>query len=127
MVAVVPERLADAPPVGAAEGARPPPPGPSGVLAGTITTRGGREGFAVAGGLLAVTITTSGDRKVLPMTADWPPPETTVMVNPLDSKAPMSAVVLTVRVRPRWSVAMPAASELDPASRAGLPGKRGIV
>ena len=50
------------------------------------------------------------------------------MVNPLDSKAPMSTVPLTMRGSPRWSVVTPAGMRaLLPASMAGLPGSRAMV
>ena len=45
--------------------------------------------------LLAVTVATSGSGNTAP--AVWPLPEVTAMVNPLDSKAPMSTVPLTMR------------------------------
>ena len=46
--------------------------------------------------LLAVTVATSGSGNTAP--AVWPLPEVTAMVNPLDSKAPISTVPLTMRV-----------------------------
>ena len=77
-------------------------------------------------GLLAVTVATSGAGNTAP--AVWPLPEVTAMVNPLDSKAPMSTVPLTMRSNPRWSVVTPLGmSELFPASMAELPGKRAMV
>ena len=48
-------------------------------------------------GLLAVTITTSGDPKAVFTGVLWLLPLTIVIVNPLDSKAPMSTVPLTMR------------------------------
>ena len=48
------------------------------------------------------------------------------MVNPLDSKAPMSTVPLTMRGEPRWSVVTPLGMRaLLPASMAGLAGQQG--
>ena len=49
-------------------------------------------------GLLAVTVTTSGAGNA--PEAVWPLPEVRAMVNPLDSKAPMSTVPLTMRWQP---------------------------
>ena len=51
-------------------------------------------------GLLAVTVATSGAGKAVNTAVDWPLPEVTAMVNPLDSKAPMSTTPLTMRGRP---------------------------
>ncbi len=76
--------------------------------------------------LLAVTVTTSGAANT--PEAVWPLPEVTAMVNPLDSKAPISTVPLTMRLNPRWSVVTPAGMRaLLPASMAGLPGSRAMV
>ncbi len=57
-------------------------------------------------GLLAVTITTSGAPKAVLTGVLWLSPLTIVIVNPLDSKAPMSTMPLTIRGKParagRW-------------------------
>ena len=87
MVAGLPLRIADAPLAGGVNVTRPP-------ATGSI-------------GLLAVTVATSGFGKAVSTPADWPLPEVTAMVNPLDSKAPMSTVPLTMRAKPRWSVVTP--------------------
>ena len=108
MVAGLPLRVADAPLAGGVNVTRPP-------ATGSL-------------GLLAVTVTTSGAGKAVSTPVDWPLPEVTAMVNPLDSKAPMSTTVLTMRARPRWSVVTPAGMRaLLPASMAGLPGSRAMV
>ena len=108
MVAGLPLRIADAPLAGGVNVTRPP-------ATGSL-------------GLLAVTVATSGFGKAVSTPVDWPLPEVTAMVNPLDSKAPMSTTVLTMRGRPRWSVVTPAGMRaLLPASMAGLPGSRAIV
>ena len=88
MVAGLPLRVADAPLAGGVNVTRPP-------ATGSI-------------GLLAVTVATSGAGKAVSTPVDWPLPEVTAMVNPLDSKAPMSTMLLTMRGRPRWSVVTPA-------------------
>ena len=77
MVAGLPLRVADAPLAGGVKVTRPP-------------ATGSTE-------LLAVTVTTSGAGKAVSTPADWPLPEVTAMVNPLDSKAPMSTTPLTMR------------------------------
>src|SRR5208337_1462030 len=80
--------------------------------------------------LLAVTVTTRGLAKGSVMLADCPLPEVTAMVNPLDSKAPMSTVPPTIlgKPGPRWSVVRPAGMRLlSPALMAGLPGNRAMV
>ena len=75
-----------------------------------------------------MTVTTSGAGKAASTPVDWPLPDVTAMVNPLDSKAPMSTVPLTMRDRPRWSVVTPLGMRaLLPASMAGLPGRRAMV
>ncbi len=51
--------------------------------------------------LMAVTVTTSGAGKAVGTPVDWPLLEVTVIVKPLDSKAPMSTVPLTMQARPR--------------------------
>ena len=106
MVAGLPVSAAEAPLAGGVNVSRPPATGSS--------------------GLLAVTVATSGEGNT--PEAVWPLPEVTAMVNPLDSKAPMSTVPSTMRGSPRWSVVTPAGmSALLPASMAGLPGNRAIV
>ena len=108
MVAGFPLSVADAPLCGGVNVTRPP-------ATGSL-------------GLLAMTVATSGAGKAVSMPVDWPLPEVTAMVNPLDSKAPMSTTPLTMRERPRWSVVTPAGMRaLLPASMAGLPGSRAIV
>ena len=108
MVAGLPLRVADAPLPGGVKVTRPPA---TGSLA-----------------LLAVTVATSGAEKAVSTLVDCPLPEVTAMVNPLDSKAPMSTVLLTMRGSPRWSVVTPPGMRaLLPASMAGLPGSRAIV
>jgi hypothetical protein len=49
-------------------------------------------------GLLAVTVTASGAAKAVSTPVDWPLPEVTVMVNPLDSKTPLSARLVSAVV-----------------------------
>src|SRR5271165_2141747 len=83
MVAGLPLRVADAPLGGALNVTRPP-------ATGSL-------------GLFAVTVATSGAEKAVSGPVDWPLPDVTVTVNPLDSKAPMSTTLLTMRGRPRWS------------------------
>ena len=68
MTAGLPEIVADAPLAGGVKVTKPP-------ATGSI-------------GLFAVTVATSGAGNA-PL-ADWPLPEVKAMVNPLDSKAPMS-------------------------------------
>jgi hypothetical protein len=105
MVAGLPVIAADAPLAGGVNVTSPPATGSIGLLAVTVTTSG-------AGNTPAV----------------WPLPEVRAMANPLDSKAPMSTVPLTMRGEPRWSVEMPAGMRaLLPASMAGLPGSRARV
>ena len=78
--------------------------------------------------LLAVTVATSGAENAVDTAADWPLPDVTVMVNPLDSKAPISTVPLTMRANSRWSKMSPAGMRaLLPASIAKLPGKSAMV
>ena len=105
-VAGLPVTTADAPLAGAVNVTRPPATG----------------SFE----LLAVTVATSGAGNA--PEAVWPLPEVTAMVNPLDSKAPMSTVPLTMRLNPRSSVVTPTGMRaLLPAPKAGLPGKRAMV
>ena len=47
-----------------------------------------------------MTVTTSGAAKAVVMPVDWPLPEVTARVNPLDSKAPMSTAPEVGRGRP---------------------------
>ena len=77
IVAGLPLRVADAPLCGGVNVTWPP-------ATGSI-------------GLLAVTVATSGAGKAVDTIVDWPLPEVTAMVNPLDSKAPMSTTPLTTR------------------------------
>ena len=108
-VAGLPPIVADAPLGGGVNPTRPPATGSLGFLAVTVTTR-------------------RDDGKAVSTPVDWPLPEVTAIVNPLDSKAPMSTTVLTMRGRPRWSVVTPAGMRaLLPAPMAWLPGSKAMV
>src|SRR5438067_4532321 len=82
---------------------------------------------------------TSGDPKALKIGVLCGEPLNIEIVKPRDSKAPMSTVVLTMRLKPapRWSVVScemlgspqwaACVTQLSPALSAGLPGKSAIV
>jgi hypothetical protein len=72
-----------------------------------------------------MTVTTSGAGKAVSTPVHWPLPEVTVMVNPLDSKVPMSVAPDVGRGAPRWSVVTPLPAV--PAPMAALPGKSAMV
>ena len=109
MVAGLPLIVADAPFSGGVNLTRPPATGSLGFLAVTFTT-------------------SPVDGKAVSTPVDWPLPEVTAMLNPLDSNAPMSTTVLTMRGRPRWSVVMPEGTrELLPEPMAWLPGSKAMV
>ena len=101
MVAGFPEIVADAPLDGGVNVTEPP-------ATGSI-------------GLFALTVAISGSANA-PL-AVWPPPEVAEIVNPPDSKAPMSTA--PTRGMPRSSTV--GAPVLVPASMAGLPGRRAKV
>src|SRR4051812_43925566 len=85
MTAGLPEIVADAPLSGGVKVTKPPATGSFWLLAETVATSG------------------AGNAPL----ANWPLPELTAMVNPRDSKAPMSGAEPWGRGMPRWSVVTP--------------------